>query len=134
MGNDGSSDSTVEQIGTEQDVVNGTPVYSAWWEMYSTGNQQPEQTISSMTIEPGDSITASVRYITSGTYAGDFYLSIVDTSRANDSSAPTKALLQRKVHQPYEPRPSGSSRPLASATASRAWRTSGQSPSPTLQR
>ena len=85
VGIDGSSDSTVEQIGTEQDVVNGTPVYSAWWEMYSTGNQQPEQPISSMTIEPGDSITASVQYITSGTYAGDFYLSIVDTSRANDS-------------------------------------------------
>ena len=85
VGIDGSSDSTVEQIGTEQDVVNGTPVYSAWWEMYSTGNQQPAQPISSMTIEPGDSITALVQYITSGTYAGDFYLSIVDTSRANDS-------------------------------------------------
>jgi peptidase A4-like protein len=85
VGIDGYSDSTVEQIGTEQDVVNGTPVYSAWWEMYSAGNQQPEQPISSMTIEPGDSITASVQYITSGTYAGDFYLSIVDTSRANDS-------------------------------------------------
>ena len=85
VGIDGYSDSTVEQIGTEQDVVNGTPVYSVWWEMYSTGKQQPEQPISSMTIEPGDSITASVQYITSGTYAGDFYLSIVDTSQLNDS-------------------------------------------------
>jgi len=70
----------VEQIGTEQDVRNGTPVYSAWWEMYSSGIGQPEQPIS-MTIEPGDSITASVQYITSGKYAGDFYLSIVDNTR-----------------------------------------------------
>ena len=31
VGIDGyASDSTVEQIGTEQDVVNGTPVYQAW--------------------------------------------------------------------------------------------------------
>jgi hypothetical protein len=41
--------------------------------------------INSMTIQPGDSITASVTYITSGTYAGDFQLSIDDTSRSNDS-------------------------------------------------
>ena len=37
MGIDGYSDATVEQIGTEQDVVNGTADYQAWWEMYSTG-------------------------------------------------------------------------------------------------
>ena len=101
VGIDGSSDSTVEQIGTEQDVVNGTPVYSAWWEMYSTGNQQPVQPISSMTIEPGDSITASVQYITSGTYMGDFYLSIVDNTRSESfstyesSSATQSPLAQR---------------------------------------
>ena len=34
---------------------------------------------------PGDSITASVQYITSGAHAGQFYLSIVDNSRSNDS-------------------------------------------------
>ena len=85
VGIDGYSDSTVEQIGTEEDVVNGVPEYAAWWEMYSTGKGQPEQVITGMTIEPGDSITASVQYISSGTYAGDFLLSIVDNSRANDS-------------------------------------------------
>ena len=85
MGIDGYSDTTVEQIGTEQDVVNGSAVYDAWWEMYSSGKGQPEQIITGMTIKPGDSITASVQYITSGTYAGDFELSIVDNSRANDS-------------------------------------------------
>ena len=53
--------------------------------MYSTGKQQPEQVISSMTIQPGDSISASVQYLASGTHAGDFELTITDNSRANDS-------------------------------------------------
>jgi len=85
VGIDGISNSTVEQLGTEEDVVNGSPVYRAWWEMYSSGKGQPEQVITSMTVVPGDSITASVQYITSGAYAGQFYLSIVDSSRSNDS-------------------------------------------------
>lgn len=37
-----------------------------------------------MTVEPGDSITASVQYITSDAHAGQFLLSIVDNSRPND--------------------------------------------------
>jgi hypothetical protein len=81
VGLDGCFDKTVEQIGTEQDVVNGTPVYRAWWEMSSSGLRQPEQPISSMTIQPGDSISASVTYTTSG----QFELTIGDNSRANDS-------------------------------------------------
>jgi hypothetical protein len=85
VGIDGYNDSTVEQIGTSQDVVNGTPVYQVWWEMYSSGLQQPEQVISSMTIQPGDSISASVQYLSSGAHAGDFELSITDNSRPNDS-------------------------------------------------
>jgi hypothetical protein len=85
VGIDGYSNGTVEQLGTEEDVINGRVQYDAWWEMYSTGKGQPEQVISNMTIEPGDSITASVQYISSGTYAGDFELSIVDNSRSNDS-------------------------------------------------
>jgi hypothetical protein len=44
-----------------------------------------EQTITTMTVSPGDSITASVFYETSGTYAGDYLLSINDTSHSNDS-------------------------------------------------
>jgi hypothetical protein len=85
VGIDGYNDGTVEQIGTSENVVNGVPVYQVWWEMYSSGDQQPQQIISGMAIQPGDSITASVQYVTSGTYAGDFKLSITDTSRSNDS-------------------------------------------------
>ena len=85
VGIDGYNDSTVEQIGTSQNVVNGRAEYEVWWEMYSSGKQQPEQVVSSMTIEPGDSISASVQYINSGVHAGDFYLTITDNSRAGDS-------------------------------------------------
>jgi Peptidase A4 family len=56
VGIDGYTSSSVEQIGTEADIVNGKAVYSAWYEMYP----QPSVTISSLTINPGDSITASV--------------------------------------------------------------------------
>ncbi len=76
VGIDGLSDSTVEQIGTEQDVSNGTAHYDAWWEMYSSGKGQPEQVISGFTIKPGDSITASVTY----TGSGNFVLKITDNT------------------------------------------------------
>ena len=66
-------------------MVNGVAQYQVWYEMYSSGKQQPEQVISSMTIEPGDSISASAQYITSGTHAGQYELTITDNSRANDS-------------------------------------------------
>ncbi len=85
VGIDGDNNQTVEQIGTEQDVVNGLPVYQVWWEMYSSGLKQKEQRILNMYILPGDSITATVQYVTSGVYAGQFYLAIVDNSRPNDS-------------------------------------------------
>ena len=81
VGIDGWNGNTVEQVGTEQSVVNGVTDYYAWWEMYSTGKGQLEQTITGMTVTPGDSITAGVQYITSGTYAGQFCLLIVDNSR-----------------------------------------------------
>jgi hypothetical protein len=45
--------------------------------MYSSGLQQPEQLIPGMTIQPGDTITASVQY----TGSGNFVLTITDTTR-----------------------------------------------------
>jgi hypothetical protein len=41
--------------------------------------------VTSMTISPGDTISASVQYLTTGSHAGQFELSITDTSQANDS-------------------------------------------------
>jgi Peptidase A4 family len=55
VGIDGFGSNSVEQLGTEQDVVNGTPEYSAWYEMY------PAYPVTiSGTVKPGDTITATV--------------------------------------------------------------------------
>lgn len=54
-GLDGYSDTTVEQIGTEQDCTNGRPVYYAWYEMYP----QYSHTLR-LNIHPGDEMQASV--------------------------------------------------------------------------
>src|SRR5262249_13897571 len=43
VGIDGYNTNTVEQVGTEQKVVNGQLTDYAWWEMYSSGDKQVEQ-------------------------------------------------------------------------------------------
>jgi hypothetical protein len=68
VGIDGFSSSTVEQIGTDSDVQRGRAVYYAWYEFYPNPMYQI-----SMTISPGDVMTASVAY--SG---GVFTVSITD--------------------------------------------------------
>jgi hypothetical protein len=85
VGIDGWLGNTVEQVGTQQEVIGGDVSYVAWWEMFSSVTKQPEQVITSMTVEPGDSITGSVLYVSSGTHAGQFELTITDNSRSNDS-------------------------------------------------
>jgi len=85
VGIDGFGTDTVEQVGTQQVVLDGVAHYYAWWEMWSSVNQQEPQIISGMTVEPGDSMTGSVQYVSSGTNAGKFEMTITDTSRSNDS-------------------------------------------------
>ena len=65
VGIDGYSDSTVEQIGTEQDydATTGTSSYYAWYEMYPA----PYYTINEP-VNPGDTITASVTWVTGNTF------------------------------------------------------------------
>jgi hypothetical protein len=85
VGIDGYNNKTVEQIGTEQDWINGSPVYYAWWEMASVGLHQPQQLIPTMTVHPGDLISAAVQYIPITNTVGLFGLFIDDQSQANDS-------------------------------------------------
>jgi Peptidase A4 family len=85
IGIDGSGNGTVEQVGIGAHVDDGKASYEAWWEMWSKVDHQPQQTIRSMTVKPGDTITASVVYIVAGQHAGQFELSIDDTSRPHDS-------------------------------------------------
>jgi len=61
VGLDGYSDSTVEQTGTGVWCDRKTPVYYAWYEFYPN----PSQVISSMTVTPGDTMSAEVSYASS---------------------------------------------------------------------
>ena len=72
VGIDGYTSSTVEQIGTESDIVNGVPEYSVWYETYPQGSVD----ITTMKVSPGDSVSASVQYV----IGGIFQLTITDTS------------------------------------------------------
>ncbi len=75
VGIDGFSNNTVEQIGIESNIENGLASYYAWYEMYPNGLTL----IPSMSVSPGDSITASVQYSPPG-YANEFQLSISDST------------------------------------------------------
>jgi hypothetical protein len=87
VGIDGYNSPTVEQIGTDSDIVNGTPQYYAWYEMYPKGSVQ----ITSLAVHAGDTISASV---TSG--AGGFTLSLTDaTTGKSFSTTQTAAGAQR---------------------------------------
>ena len=54
VGLDGDTSSTVEQIGTDSDCINGTPTYYAWYELYPKGSGQL------MSLTAGATIDASV--------------------------------------------------------------------------
>jgi hypothetical protein len=56
VGLDGWGSSTVEQTGTAVDCSSGYPQYYAWWETYPADAMQPYYD----TVEPGDSMSASV--------------------------------------------------------------------------
>ena len=68
VGIDGDTSNTVEQTGTDSDCVNGSPEYSAWYEMYPKFAY-----LVPITVNAGDSITAQVNYT-----GGAFVLSITD--------------------------------------------------------
>lgn len=58
VGIDGFNSNTVEQIGTDSDLRNGIAVYYAWYEFYPN----PMVQITSITISPGDTMSASVTF------------------------------------------------------------------------
>lgn len=74
VGIDGYSSGTVEQTGVSGScsLTTGAASYYAWWEMYPRSSS----TIRTMTVNPGDSITASVVY----NGGGSFTLSITDNT------------------------------------------------------
>jgi peptidase A4-like protein len=64
VGIDGYSDGTVEQVGTEQDWANGSPVYYAWFEVYPRFAYK----IVNFPVTPGDTMAAEVKYLGNRTY------------------------------------------------------------------
>ena len=64
IGIDGYSDSTVEQLGTEQDWTSSGPVYYAWVEMYP----KAAYLIHGFPVVAGDEISAEVRYVGNGQF------------------------------------------------------------------
>jgi hypothetical protein len=87
VGLDGDGSSTVEQTGTSADCSGGTPRYYAWYEMY------PKFPVNlSLTIRPGDAISASVT--TDG--GGNFTLTIRD-NRSGQSFTTTQRLRHARL-------------------------------------
>jgi hypothetical protein len=82
VGIDGYSSNTVEQIGTDSDCQNGQAVYYAWFEFYPHGSYN----INSLTIKPGDTISAEV---SSGS-KGAFTVKLTDVTTGQTFSTSTK--------------------------------------------
>ncbi len=106
VGIDGYSSSKVEQTGTDSDCSSGSPRYYAWYEFYP----KPSFIINSMTVHPGDKMSAEVKY------AGDmFTVYITDvTTRASFSKSAKVNSAQRDSAEWIAEAPwSGSILPLA---------------------
>jgi hypothetical protein len=63
VGLDGYNSSSVEQTGTDSDCDGGTPDYYGWYEMYPA-----DPVYFTNTVEPGDSMSASVTFTGTDTY------------------------------------------------------------------
>jgi hypothetical protein len=100
VGIDGFSSNTVEQIGTDSDCQNARAVYYAWYEFYPS----PSYTISGFTVNPGDTISAEVKYSNN-----KFTVSIVDvTSGKSYSTSATVRSAQRSSAEWIAEAPSSS--------------------------
>jgi hypothetical protein len=62
---------TVEQIGTEEDYINGTPQYYAWYEFYPAASHAINYI-----LKPGDSMSGEVQYDN-----GQFTLTLTDATQ-----------------------------------------------------
>lgn len=86
VGIDGYSSSTVEQTGILGECSSGVATYSAWYEFYPN----PMVTISRLTVNPSDTITASVTYS-----AGEFTATISVNSGLPYSTSASVSNAQR---------------------------------------
>jgi hypothetical protein len=85
VGIDGYNSNSVEQIGTDSDCSSGSPVYYSWYEFYPAPSYE-----TTMSIESGDIISASVTYSSS-----EFTVKITD-ERTGQSFTKSKAVSTAK--------------------------------------
>jgi hypothetical protein len=76
VGIDGSNSNTVEQIGTDTDCSNGSPLYYAWYEMYP----KSLVVINTVPVSPGNRFTAQV---TANPANRSFTMTLTNTSTGN---------------------------------------------------
>jgi len=81
VGIDGWTSSTVEQTGTDSDCDGSSPSYYAWYEFYPN----PSYEITSVSVSPGNHISASVTY--SGT---EFTITLTNESTGKSYSKSSK--------------------------------------------
>jgi hypothetical protein len=84
VGIDGYTSNTVEQIGTETDIVDGQAIRYAWYEMYPAASV----TIPNFTVNAGDSVTATVAYDSS---QQNFVLTIHDPTQSETYTTTQRA-------------------------------------------
>jgi hypothetical protein len=96
VGIDGYSSNTVEQVGTDSDCQNGTPVYYAWFEFYP----HPSFTINSVPISPGKVVSAEVQ----SNGKGQFTVTLTNLSTGRNFSTSTKARRRHSLLQNGLPR------------------------------
>jgi len=77
VGLDGFNSDTVEQTGTDSDCNGVKPTYYAWYEFYPN----PSIIITSLTVSPGDIISAAVNYS-----SGQFVTTITDMTTGKSFS------------------------------------------------
>jgi hypothetical protein len=81
VGIDGYTSATVEQTGTDSDCSNGFPSYYAWYEFFPAAGV----TIASITVQPGDVMTASV------VYDGAEFTATITDENSNETFSITQA-------------------------------------------
>lgn len=104
VGIDGDTSKTVEQTGTEQDCINGSPSYYAWFEMY------PKPSFSvNLSINPGDTINAEVKYVGGKKYQ----LTLTDTTTGTFTTTQSANAQRQSAEWIMEAPSSGGILPLA---------------------
>lgn len=105
VGIDGYTSSSVEQLGTEHDCINGQPQYYAWYEMYP----KPGYKITKLSVQPGDVMTGEVQY----TGNGNFVLTLSSSRGAFKTTQKSNKALRSSAEWVVEAPWSGGVLPLA---------------------